>query len=391
MKPEMINFFDRYLDDRYTRRLLSDMIRIPSVVGSEQTLAEFILKELQEMGIESRLDEVEPGRSNVYARLSGSRPGKRLHFTGHMDTVPVCEGWIMDPFAATVQGDKMIGLGSCDMKAGLACAMNMLRAIKLSGIDFAGELLFSAVVDEEAYSKGTLKLAGTDFGQCDAVVIAEPFPADEQHPTPIGITGKVLYDITVKGKAAHGFLPHEGINAVEEAARILTALDRLNLRTHPEYGKGNYSTLKIEGGYQIYTVVVPDVCRVEINRLLVPGETSQSALQDMRDLVASLNLSADVDVTLKAPVYESYVLNNDEPILQVLNEIYPLVMGGKIPHYGFSHVITDANVFAGKLHIPTIHLGPPMGNIHQRDEYVLLSWLAPVSKMYALIAERFLS
>ncbi|MEL7656717.1 MAG: peptidase dimerization domain-containing protein, partial [Bacillota bacterium] len=195
--------------------------------------------------------------------------------------------------------------------------------------DFAGEISFSAVVDEEAYSQGSRAVAKTDFAQCDAVVIAELFPADAQRPTPLGITGKVLYDITVKGRAAHGFLPHEGINAVEDAARIIAALDRLNLYDHPEYGKGNLCTLKIEGGYQIYTVVVPDRCRVEVNRLLVPGETSQSALQDMRHLVSSLNLASEVEVTLKAPVYESYVMDRDEPILQALDEVYPLVMGGE--------------------------------------------------------------
>ncbi|MCE5208795.1 MAG: M20/M25/M40 family metallo-hydrolase [Chloroflexi bacterium] len=390
MKFKAMNDVLQHLDGDYNRRILADMIGIPSIIGNESKLANYIHRELTSIGIENQMVEIEPGRPNVYARIPGSRPGKRLHFNGHMDTVPVCEGWTLDPFTPTILGNRMVGLGASDMKAGLACIINMLRAFKLSGADFAGEISLSAVIDEEAYSKGTRAAMATDFAGCDAVVIAEAYSADETHAIPLGITGKILYEITVKGKAAHGFFPDKGINAIEESARILSALDRLNMRTHPNFGKGSLCTLKIEGGYQIYTVVVPDRCRFEINRMLVPGETSQMALQDMHELVRSLDLKAEVEIKLKPPVYESFIMQRNEPILQILDEVYPLVTGKK-PHYAYTSVITDANVITGEHGIPCLHLGPPMGNIHQPDEYVLVDWLEPVSRMYAMIAERFLS
>ena len=376
------------LDPEYNQNILADMIRTPSVVGSEKAMAELVYAELKALGIECEMAEIEPGRPNVYARLRGSRPGKRLHFNGHMDTVPVCEGWTMNPFEPVVKDGRMYGLGSCDMKTGLACTLNMLRAFKRSGQDFAGEISFSAVIDEEAYSKGTRAVLETDFAQCDAVILGEAYPANAEKPTPLGITGKVLYDITVKGHAAHGFIPEEGINAIEEAARILTALDRLNMREHPDFGHGSFSTLKIEGGYKVYTVVVPDRCRFEVNRMLVPGETSQYALEDMRRLVKELDLRAEVDVQLKAPVYESYVMERSEPLVRLLDEVYQQVMGAA-PQYTYASVITDASVFAGQGKLPCLHLGPPMTNIHQPDEYVLLDWLEPVSRMYAMLAYRF--
>jgi len=377
------------LDDSYTLRRLEEMIRIRSVVGEEAELAEYLRRELDALGLKTALEEVEPDRPNVYARMTGGRPGRRLMFNGHTDTVLVCEGWERDPFTPVVEEGRMYGLGSCDMKAGIACALTALKAFADTGFDFEGELLFSGVIDEEAYSKGAKAMLGTEWANCDAVILAEPYPGDESKPTPLGITGKVLYDITVRGRAAHGFSPELGVNAIEEAARILVNLDKLEMRSHPRFGRGNLCTLKIEGGYRVYSVVVPDRCRFEVNRLLVPGETVASAIDDMERLVASLNLNAEVEVKTKPPRYEPFILREDEPILSVFNEVYREVMGAD-PLYEYASGITDANVFAGEAGIPCLHLGPRRGGAHQPNEYVPLEWLPPVSKMYALIAARFL-
>jgi len=377
------------LDNTYTIRLLEEMISINSVVGNEGELAEYLRGELEALGMKCEMEEVEPGRPNVYARMEGDGPGRRLNFNGHTDTVPVCEGWETDPFTPVTREGRLYGLGACDMKAGIACILNMLRAFAESGYPFKGELSFSGVIDEEAYSKGAKAMLGTDLAGCDAIVLAEPYPGDGSKPIPLGITGKVLYDITVKGHAAHGFRPHLGINSVEEAARIIASLDRLRMRDHPDFGRGNYCSLKIEGGYQVYSVAVPDRCRFEVNRLLVPGETIATAVEDMEELVRSLGLKAEVDVGIKPPKYEPFIIGKDEPILKVFHGVYREVMGLE-PAYEYSLGITDANVFAGEKSIPCLHLGPQRGGAHQPNEYVPLEWLGPISRMYTLIAARFL-
>jgi succinyl-diaminopimelate desuccinylase len=223
----------------------------------------------------------------------------------------------------------------------------------------------------------------------DAIVLAEPYPGDETKPIPLGITGKILYDINVKGKAAHGFRPRLGINAIEDAGRILASLEGLVFREHPDFGTGNYCTLKIEGGYEIYSVVVPAGCRFEVNRLLVPGETVQTTIEDMERLIGSLGLESEVEVGTKPPRYEAYVMGRDEEIIRVFDHVYKEVMGVE-PVYEYAYGITDANIFSGEGGIPCLHLGPQRGGAHQSNEYVLLDWLLPVSKMYALIAARFL-
>jgi acetylornithine deacetylase/succinyl-diaminopimelate desuccinylase-like protein len=377
------------LDHAYTERLLADMITIDSVVGNEGPMAEYLLRALTALGLDCELREVEPGRPNVYARLQGEAPGRRLNFNGHTDTVPICEGWITPPQSPVVRDGRIYGLGACDMKAGIACILTMLKAFVDSRFPFSGELSFSAVIDEEAYSKGARAMLETDFSGCDAIVLAEPYPGDEANPIPLGITGKVLYEIHVEGRAAHGFRPHLGINAVEEAARILASLDRLPMRTHPSFGRGNTCTLKIEGGYQIYTVVVPDRCRVEINRLLVPGESASTALEDMEKLIGTLDLKATARVDLKPPRYEPFLVSQDTPIMKTFHQVFRQVQG-RDPLYAHCEGSTDANVFAEK-GIPCLHLGPVRGNVHQPNEYVDLDGLAPLSTMYALIAARFLS
>jgi succinyl-diaminopimelate desuccinylase len=385
----MIEEIRSHLDDGYTRRVLEEMIKIDSVVGREGELAEYLKVELEALGLDCDMHEVEPGRPNVYGRMEGGSPGKRLNFNGHTDTVPVVEGWDMDPFEPVVKEGKMYGLGSCDMKGGIACTLNMLRAISDSGHSLKGELSFSGVIDEEAYGLGAKAMLETDFAKVDAIVLAEPYPGDETKPIPLGITGKILYNVKVKGRAAHGFRPHLGINAVEDAGRILANLDKLEFLEHPDFGTGNYSTLKIEGGYEIYSVIVPASCRFEVNRLLVPGETVQSAIDDMKRLVDSLELDSDVDVGIMPPRYEAYVMSKDEEIITVFDKVYRGVMG-KAPLYEHAYGITDANIFAGEGGIPCLHLGPKRGGAHQKNEYVSLDWLPLVSEMYARIAVGFL-
>lgn len=376
------------LDTAYTQRLLEDMIRINSIVGQEGDLAEFLKNEIEALGMNCEMDEVEPGRSNVYARL-GDKPGKRLNFNGHTDTVPVVEGWKIDPFNPLIKDGKLYGLGACDMKAGIACILNMVRAFVNSSYPFNGELSFSGVVDEEAYGKGAKAMLNTDFAKVDAILLAEPYPGDDSKPIPLGITGKILYDIKVKGKSAHSFRPHLGINAIEELGKIIANLDKLHFLEHPQFGVGNYSTLKIEGGYEVYSVVIPASARMEVNRLTVPGETAQTAIKDMQDLVDSLNLLAEVEITTKPPQYEAFIIDKNEPFVQVFHSVYTEVMGRE-PLYDYASGITDANIFAGEAGIPCLHLGPHQEVAHSKDEFVSLDWLPVLSKMYTLIAAKFL-
>ncbi len=378
------------LDDRYTVKKLEEMIAIPSVVKEEKELAHYLKAELDKLGYETELHMVEPGRPNIYAKLEGKKKGKHLNFCGHIDTVPVVTGWDTDPFKAVKKGNLLYGLGANDMKGGIACSLNMLRAFADSGHPFSGELSFAGVIDEEAYGEGAKAMLRAEFSKVDAVVLGEPVTGESDGGIPLGITGKVLYDIHVHGVAAHGFSPEEGVNAVEDAGIILANLHKLKFKRNPRFGMGNYSTLKIEGGYTVYSVVVPAECRFEVNRLLVPGETADYAVQDMQRLVKSLELKSRVEVKTKPPLYASYEIKKSTPVVKLFTEVYTDVFGTP-PTYGYHKSITDANTITGEGGIPCIHLGPKPHGTHQKNESVELDWLPKVSRAYAIMAAKFLA
>jgi len=380
----------RRLDDVYTIRLSEEMIGIPSVTGEEEALALYIKDKLESYGMKTMLEYVEPGRPNVYGVLSSSKPGKKLNYNAHTDTVPVGDDWRTDPFKAVTKDGRMYGRGACDMKTGIACSLNMIRAIADSGTQFRGDLSFSGVIDQEATDKGAWRMMeDPTWRSLDGVVLTYSYCGDETKPIPLGLTGKVLYDVKVKGRAAHGFRPHLGVNAVEDAARIIANLDRLSLKEHPQFGKGTVCTLKTEGGYKTYSVVVPESARFEVNRLLVPGESVDYALSDMRRLVDSLGLKSEVDISIKPPRYEPYIASKDEPLMSTLHKVYKEVMGRE-PLYEYAYGITNANIFQGEQGIESVHIGPQRGDPHSANEYVKLEWLPPVSEMYARIALKYL-
>jgi acetylornithine deacetylase/succinyl-diaminopimelate desuccinylase family protein len=378
------------LSDDYTIKLSEELIAIPSVVGDEEAVAFYIKEKLESYGMRTELKYVADGRPNIYGVMDWGKPGKRLNYNAHTDTVPAGDDWDTDPFKAVIKDGKLYGRGACDMKTGIACSLNMIKAIADSGVELAGELSFSGVVDQEATDIGAwAMMEDPKWRSLDGVVLTYSYCGDETKPIPLGLTGKLLYNVNVHGKAAHGFRPHLGINAVEDAAKIISNLDKLQLKTHPDFGKGTVCTLKTEGGYKKYSVVVPETARFEVNRLIVPGESIQYALDDMGSLVDSLELRSEVDVGVKPPKYEPYICSRDEPLMQTLDKVYREVMG-HAPLYEYAYGITNANIFQGEQGIPCIHIGPERGGAHQPNEHVKLEWLPPVSEMYARIAYEYL-
>jgi len=381
------------IDTAHLINTLKTMVSIDSILPHEERLAEFIADEIRAMGLEPEWHEVAPGRPNVYCTADLGPTDRFLVFSGHSDTVGVASGWETDPFQLTERDGRLYGLGTVNMKGGLACSLAAFRALveakEVHGS--LGRLVFAVTVDQEGHSMGAKALLKTEYGRCDAMLHAEHFYGDsEEDYLPIAVTGKVLYRLTVRGRTAHAFRPHLGVNAVADAARIVAALDRLKLKEHPLFGRGTVCTLKIEGGYKEYSVVVPEHCEVIITRLIVPGETRETAAQDMRELIDSLGLESEVEVETPPPCYDPYFLDQSTPILAPFQEVYQEVIGTS-PHFAGHRGIVDANVFVAEGNIPTIVFGPKGANHHCAGEYVELATLEPVARVCAETARRFLS
>ncbi len=373
------------LIDRISRsRVLADlkkMISIPSETGDESSLGNFIGDRLEDMGVEPELQPVEGARENVYGFHFFDREGPLLSLNGHLDTVPAGDGWTSNPYEPVEQDEKVYGLGSLDMKAGLAAMLEAFRLIVGSTVDLKGAISFSAVVDEEAYSLGAKALLSTEISESDAIITGEPFFGIEGSPVPLGITGKILYGISARGESAHGAAPEKGVNAIEEIASLLSCLDDLPVGSHPEFGAGNISTLKIEGGFEEYSVTVPDRCRAIINRLMVPGETVDGALEEMRNLIEGLSLEADFDVSSESPSYEPFVLSESEPIFEAFRSSYRETMGTD-PVFGYLRNIMDANIFVNRADIPTLVFGPRGEGMHAPAEHVEIDSVMKTTEVY---------
>lgn len=381
------------IDADYLLDTVKKMIRIDSVLPHEQRLAEFIADEIRSIGMEPEWHEVAPGRPNVYATADLGPADRFLVFSGHSDTVDAAADWKSDPFDPVERDGRLYGLGAINMKSGLACALAAFKALmenkKLHGK--LGRLGFAVTVDQEGHSLGARELLKTDYGQCTAMLHAEHFFGDsEKGYLPMAGTGKVLYHLTVQGRAGHAFRPESGgINAVTDAAQIVLALDRLKLREHALFGKGTVCVLKIDGGYKQYSIVVPELCEIIVTRLTVPGETIDTTVKDMSDLLDSLDLKSRVTIKTPPPRYDPYMLNADTPVLGTFKDAYRTIIGTD-PYFAPHRGITDANVFTGEGNISTVVFGPKGGNHHRAGEYVELVSLVPVARVYVETAANYL-
>ncbi|PWB71887.1 hypothetical protein C3F09_07300 [candidate division GN15 bacterium] len=389
MSGEMREF---RVDIDYIVKTLKALIRINSVLPHEQLLAGFIADELKKMGLRPQLHETAKDRPNVYANAEFGRGGPFVVLSGHSDTVGTAADWVSDPFQPVTQDGRLYGLGAINMKSGLACCLGVMKSLVEYGnsAGLNGRVGLAVTVDQEGLSIGAEAMLQTEYAKCDAMLHAEHFFGDSQKDyLPLAGTGKVLYKLTIRGKSAHAFRPSEGgINAIGDAASIITALDRLNLRPHELYGRGTYCVLNVSGGPAQYSMVVPELCEVTITRLTVPGETRDIAVKDMLDLIDSLNLKSKVTVETPPPSYDPYQLDTETPFVNIFRDAYQNVVGAA-PHFAPHRGITDANVFA-KAGIPTIVFGPKGANHHKAGEYVELASLAPVAQVYVQTINRYL-
>ena len=228
-------------------------------------------------------------RINVIARYQGRGPGPCVHFNGHIDVVEAGHGWTVDPFAGVVQGGRLHGRGTCDMKGGIAAAVVALESILAAGVRFDGALEVSGTVDEESGGfAGVAYLAEQgrfSRPQVDHVIIPEPHSVNG---ICLGHRGVWWAEIETLGRVAHGSMPFLGECAIRHMAAFLNRVERQLLpqlatrqTAMPIVPPGaRQSTLNINavhGGQSeerdgLPSPVVADRCRVTIDRRFLSEE-----------------------------------------------------------------------------------------------------------------------
>ena len=184
--------------------LTRELVRLPSEnpPATEQRVGEFVAQWLRRVpGVEVEVFEVQPGRSNVVGRLRSGSSAPAVAILAHMDTVPVGDGWSKDPFGGEIEHGRLYGRGSCDMKAGLACAMVALKRAAAQKSSPRRDILVCATVDEEgSHMLGGMDLIRHGIVDKDSFVVAT-------EPTGLEIIiahkGLVWLEVEAIGKLAH--------------------------------------------------------------------------------------------------------------------------------------------------------------------------------------------
>ncbi|QIN77361.1 ArgE/DapE family deacylase [Rubrobacter marinus] len=287
-----------------TVRLLQEFVRVPSITGGEGPFARTVEWAFRETGLsvetfEATPEEVAPylehvgeqaryeGRPNVIGRRSGRGGGRSILLNAHIDTVEAGDPatWTHDPFAGAVEGGRVYGRGSCDMKGGLVTHIAALRALADARVELAGDVTVAATVGEEDGGLGALATVLRGY-RADAALITEPtrlalVPAQG---------GSLVFRLTVRGRAVHAAVRGRGVSALEKFVPVFEGLRALEREreaslSHPLYegieDKAPLSVGLVRSGNWASTV--PESLVAEGRIGLIPGEH----LRDVKALVAA--------------------------------------------------------------------------------------------------------
>lgn len=357
--------------------LLAELVAIPSYPGDERAVQERVAQWFEAHDLAADLRFAAPERPNVIVRIENGA-GPTLLLNGHVDTVLADPAWAFDPWQGRREGELFRGLGACDMKAGVVAAMFATRALAQQRDLWQGTLLFTSVVDEEAYSGGANALIA-DGLTADYCVVTE---ASWDAPC-LGSFGKYLVRCEVIGRAAHASWPEQGINAAEEAARFVAMLDTMTLPTHPMI-RASQTVLSFLAGSPQYVITLPDSAIVLINRHTVPGETEESVLAAYQALATGLDSPASFRFSIDPPRYPSWQTDIDHPLVKRFATAYA-AEAGREPTFAYTGY-GDPNLFSTIAGIPTVMFGPKGGGYHSADEWVDLPSIPATTRVLLRLA-----
>jgi succinyl-diaminopimelate desuccinylase len=281
------------------------LCRIPSPIGSEQALADFV--ERWARALREGLDVVRVGHSVALGAFADARP--RVTLLGHLDTVPPHPG----DGEARIEGGRIHGRGSSDMKGGLATMMALAETLPREGPLAVAYVFYER--EEGPYTESGLgpllervaALRKTKLG-----IALEP----TDNVVQAGAMGSVHATLRFSGKSAHSARPWQGENAIHKAGPLLSELHALPRREVRLGGFSFYEVMSItqaQGGRA--RNVVPDGFQLNLNYRFAPGKSLAQAQEDVRARVAG---RAEVEFIDLAP---SGRVCADNPLFQKLIQI----------------------------------------------------------------------
>jgi len=394
-----------------TINFLQELVRIPSVTGSEKEIQEFISKKLNQMGLsvdvwEPDINELNKhpayvptsndykNRPNVVGVKKGKGKGRSLLLNGHVDVIPPgsLDAWTKSPWSAKVENGAIYGRGSSDMKSGLAAMTMALDAVIKSKIALKGDVILEYTVDEELSGNGTLASVLRGY-KADAGISCETSSLRVQ-PASIG---RIWFEISVQGKPAGIQRRWEGINAIVEGYKIVQAVSdleemRIANLSHPLYPDTREALPCMICVFQAgsYPSAFPDTCLLKGSLATLPGEDSS---QVKKTFVKHINKAAQSDPWLKQHLPETkfagYFAEPSEipvnhPIVKTVSHNFSLLTHKE-------SIVTGRNGAADTRFLnkygdtPSVIFGPGLTEqMHATNEYVKIEDLMLATKVLAL-------
>ncbi|MBP3958272.1 M20 family metallopeptidase [Gemmata sp. G18] len=370
-------------------QLLAELVRLPSVnpmgradidpaLVHESRVTDFLEAQLRAIGCEFYRQRVAAGRENLVATYTPPGPVPfHVLFEAHQDTVPV-DGMIVEPFGAKIEGGKLYGRGSCDVKGGGAVMLTAFARLIREKPAGSAKVTLAFTVDEEHGGAGIQELMASGF-RADCAIVAEP--------TLLNIVnahkGVARWALETTGRACHSSRPEQGVNAVYRMARLLGGIEEYAQKLQsapadPVLGSRTISVGRVTGGVSPNTV--PDFCRADVDRRLLPGETYESATAELEAVLKALP-GADFPFVLARSSAGCLPLS---PALSVdlvkrFGAAIDSVTGGHIVHpvpFG-----TDAATVAAA-GVPVVVFGPgDIAQAHTKDEWIDLAQLEPAAEI----------
>ena len=371
----------------YEIDFLSKMVEIDTESVSKKgydKCARVIVEEAERNSLDVEIVNGEKGakdgllRPNVIITLDAGSDVTLL-LESHFDIVPPGPNWTHPPFKLTVEDGKAYGRGASDNKSGIAAAIGAMRKLKKEKLDINLKLV--AGVDEEIGGRYGVDYVLSDHGlKGDATLIVDSGPERLY----LGASGIIWGKITVEGKQGHAGYPFKAKNAIEEALKLLAALEPYNnlvekkestLRTPPEAPRqfvwGRYTVTMIKGGEK--ENVIPGTCEVRFDRRLLPEEPVDKAENELRDFfkkaVEKTGCKASLEITNKQ---QGYHTPKDLVFVQTVSENIKKTLGQSVP-FAAELGGNDGSFFA-KNGIPVVCHGPIRSDTryHGVDEFVYI-------------------
>jgi succinyl-diaminopimelate desuccinylase len=337
-------------------------------------------------------------RYNVLGKLAVRGAKKTIHFNAHYDVVPVSGKWRHgDAFSGKVDGGWIYGRGTADMKGSQASLLMALRALHATGTPPKMNVEVSFTTDEETDSAlGTGWLVKHAPIKPDYAIVME---GGEGNHICCGHNGNVWLNVTVHGRAAHGSMPHEGVNALEKMSALVLALDDYKwflakrTFTSPD-GKVMLPTLNLGGvfasgeGGKINTV--PALASFSIDRRVIAVETVPAAEHELRAF-----LGAAAKKIPQCRITVEKVSHNHPTFRRPTNPFFAAMSGcvtrvrREKTSFRVSSGFNDMYFFAEGLKIPTLGYGPGGDDCHAVDERASVKELIASAKIYAELLTAF--